>query len=41
MWTFLKGQGYRVDLPTLHASYPKLGWTSFGDWAAQTIGASS
>jgi len=34
-------RGYRVDLPTLHATYPALRWTSFADWADQTMGASS
>lgn len=41
MWEFLRDQGYRVDLPTLHASHPDLSWTSFADWATQTMGASS
>ena len=41
MWEFLRGPGYRVDLPTLHATYPDLRWTSFADWAHQTVGASS
>ena len=41
MWEFLRGPGYRVDLPTLHATYPALRWTSFADWADQTMGASS
>ncbi|WP_406110670.1 NmrA/HSCARG family protein [Streptomyces sp. NBC_01003] len=33
MWTFLRGHGYRVDLPALHAAHPDLRWTSFADWA--------
>lgn len=41
MWTFLRGKGYQVDIPALHASHPKMGWTSFADWAVQTLGASS
>lgn len=41
MWEFLRGKGYRVDIPALHARHPGLVWTSFADWAAQTIGASS
>ena len=38
MWEFLRGKGYRVDLRTLHASHPELGWTSFAEWAAHTMG---
>ncbi len=41
MWTFLQDKGYQVDLATLHASKPEIAWTSFADWAAQTMGASS
>ncbi len=41
MWTFLRGPGYRVDLPALQASDPGMRWTSFADWATQTLGTSS
>lgn len=41
MWEFLRGKGYRVDVPALHADHPKLGWTSFANWARQTMGARS
>jgi uncharacterized protein YbjT (DUF2867 family) len=37
MWTFLRGPGYRVDLPALHAAQPHLRWTSFADWAEDTF----
>jgi uncharacterized protein YbjT (DUF2867 family) len=37
MWTFLRGPGYRVDLPALHAAHPDLRWTSFADWAEDTF----
>lgn len=40
MWTFLRGPGYRVDLTALHAEHPEIGWTSFADWAKQTMGES-
>lgn len=36
MWTFLNGPGYRVDIPTLHASRPEVSWTSFADWGHRT-----
>ncbi|WP_338748959.1 NmrA/HSCARG family protein [Janibacter alittae] len=38
MWSFLRGPGYRVDLTALHAEHPEIGWTSFADWAKQTMG---
>lgn len=41
MWTFLQDKGYRVDIPALHVTHPGTKWTSFADWAAQTMGASS
>ncbi len=41
MWKFLQRDGYHVDVTALHASHPEVGWTSFADWAAQTMGASS
>jgi hypothetical protein len=37
MWTFLRGPGYRVDLPALHAAHPDLHWTSFAGWAENTF----
>ncbi|MET9076092.1 NmrA/HSCARG family protein [Streptomyces sp. NPDC004232] len=37
MWAFLRGHGYRVDVPALHAAHPDLPWTSFADWAASTF----
>lgn len=41
MWTFLQDKGYRVDIPALHVTHPGTSWTSFADWAAQAMGASS
>ncbi len=41
MWTFLREQGYRVDSPALHSRHPEVGWTTFGQWADQAVGASS
>ncbi|MGO1383753.1 MAG: NmrA/HSCARG family protein [Arachnia sp.] len=38
MWKFLQRDGYQVDVAALHTSHPDLGWTSFADWAAQTMG---
>jgi uncharacterized protein YbjT (DUF2867 family) len=40
MWTFLNGQGYRVDLEALHAANPDIAWQSFHVWAQQTFGSS-
>ncbi|MET7543760.1 NmrA/HSCARG family protein [Streptomyces sp. NPDC055059] len=37
MWTFLRGHGYRVDVPALHSAHPDLRWTSFADWAESTF----
>ncbi|MFE2069218.1 uncharacterized protein YbjT (DUF2867 family) [Streptomyces sp. Ag109_O5-1] len=37
MWAFLRGHGYRVDVPALHAAHPDLPWTSFADWAVSTF----
>ncbi|MEU2282541.1 NmrA/HSCARG family protein [Streptomyces sp. NPDC013178] len=39
MWDFLNGEGYRVDIPSLHAAYPGIAWTSFSDWAAGLVPA--
>ena len=41
MWKFLRGDGYRVDVAALHDRHPDVGWTSFADWATQTLGASA
>lgn len=38
MWEFLRDKGYRVDISALHADHPEVGWTSFADWAAETLG---
>jgi uncharacterized protein YbjT (DUF2867 family) len=32
MFTFLASGGYTVDIATLHAHYPQVGWQSFTDW---------
>lgn len=39
MWEFLNGPGYQVDIAALHAAHPKLGWTSFAEWADHSFGA--
>lgn len=39
MWTFLRGEGYQVDISALHTSHPRVGWTSFATWADTTFGA--
>lgn len=41
MWEFLNGPGYQVDIASLHAAHPALGWTSYADWANRTFGARS
>lgn len=38
MWTFLNGPGYQVDIPTLHATHPEIGWTDYTTWAQTTFG---
>lgn len=37
MWTFLNGDGYRVDIEALHRSNPEVDWTSFRDWTQRTL----
>lgn len=37
MWTFLNGEGYRVDIDALHRANPQIEWTSFRDWARRTF----
>lgn len=32
MFGFLARSGYTVDIATLHARYPQIGWQSFTDW---------
>ncbi|WIX76702.1 NmrA/HSCARG family protein [Amycolatopsis carbonis] len=41
MWEFLNGPGYQVDITTLHAAHPEIGWTSFASWARQVFGSAS
>ena len=37
MWRFLNGPGYRVDVEALRDENPDIAWTSFADWARQSI----
>ncbi|MEU6841061.1 NmrA/HSCARG family protein [Streptomyces sp. NPDC046716] len=34
MYDYLTRVGYQVDLPALHAAFPRVPWTSFAVWAA-------
>ncbi|MFJ4716546.1 NmrA/HSCARG family protein [Streptomyces sp. NPDC088785] len=35
MYDYLTRVGYAVDLPALHAAFPRVPWTSFASWAAE------
>ena len=37
MWRFLNGPGYRVDVEALRDENPDIAWTSFADWARQSM----
>jgi uncharacterized protein YbjT (DUF2867 family) len=38
MWRFLNGPGYGVDVEALREENPNITWTSFAEWARQSIG---
>lgn len=38
MFAFLGATGYDVDVPRLHADFPKIGWQSFDQWATEAFG---
>jgi uncharacterized protein YbjT (DUF2867 family) len=38
MWSFLRGEGYQVDISALHRNHPGVGWTSFATWADRAFG---
>ena len=37
MWGFLNGLGYLVDVEALRDENPDIAWTTFADWARQSI----